>query len=265
MSDATGSTCPPEAARFAHAMADKVRPVIRRYFRTRLDIDAKQDESPVTIADREAERIMRDMIASAFPDHGIRGEEFGVHQGGADWVWVLDPIDGTKSFVSGSLAFGTQIALVHRGRPVLGIIDQPITEERWCGQAGASTLFNGAVARTSATRDLGQAIIYTSAVDLYAPPERSRYAALAAAARFSRSSHDCYAAGLLALGTVDLLLEGNVFDYDILPQVTIIEGAGGIVTDWQGAPLANGPRFDTVLMAANAELHAAALKVLQAG
>lgn len=265
MSDQTSATCPPEAARFAHAMADRVRPVIRRHFRTRLDIDAKQDESPVTIADREAERLMREMIVSTFPDHGIRGEEFGVHQPEADWVWVLDPIDGTKSFVSGSLAFGTQIALVYQGKPVLGIIDQPITEERWCGQAGAATLLNGKAVRTSETRDLGQAVVYTSAVDLYAPPERSRYVALAATARFSRSSHDCYAAGLLALGTVDLLLEGSVFDYDILPQIPIIEGAGGIVTDWQGAPLAKGPRFDTVLMAANADLHAAALKVLHTG
>lgn len=263
MSDPTEIACPPETAAFAHALADLVRPIIRRYFRTRLDIDSKLDESPVTIADREAEGAMREMIAARFPDHGIRGEEFGVHRADADWVWVLDPIDGTKSFVSGSLAFGTQIALVHRGRPVLGIIDQPITGERWCGQSGAPTLFNGQKARTSATRNLAEAVVYTSAVDHYALPERARYVALAAAARFSRSSHDCYAAGLLALGTVDLLLEGNLHDYDILPQIPIIEGAGGIVTDWQGEPLADARRFDTVLMAANAGLHAAALEALR--
>jgi inositol-phosphate phosphatase/L-galactose 1-phosphate phosphatase/histidinol-phosphatase len=117
----------------AQAMADAVRPIIRRHFRTRIAVDAKDDASPVTIADREAEQAMRDMIATAFPHHGIRGEEFGQHQADADWVWVLDPIDGTKSFVSGSLAFGTQIALLHRGQPVLGLIDQPITAERWLG------------------------------------------------------------------------------------------------------------------------------------
>lgn len=263
MNDRAEAACPPEAAEFAHALADLVRPIVRRYFRTRLDIHSKCDESPVTIADREAERAMRDMITATFPDHGIRGEEFGVHQADAGWVWVLDPIDGTKSFVSGSLAFGTQIALVHKGRPVLGIIDQPITGERWCGRIGAPSLFDGRPTRTSAVGTLAEAVVYTSAMDHYAPHERERYAALAAAARFSRSSHDCYAAGLLALGTVDLLLEGNLFDYDILPQIPIIEGAGGIVTDWQGEPLADVRRFDTVLMAANAELHAAALEVLR--
>ncbi len=137
------SDCPPEMTALAHAMADTVRPVIRRHFRTRLAVDAKDDASPVTIADREAEQAMRAAIMARFPAHGIRGEEFGLYQTDAEWVWVLDPIDGTKSFVSGSLAFGTQIALLHQGQPVLGLIDQPITGERWLGQSGAATLFNG--------------------------------------------------------------------------------------------------------------------------
>jgi inositol-phosphate phosphatase/L-galactose 1-phosphate phosphatase/histidinol-phosphatase len=257
--------CPAEMTDLAQAMADAVRPIIRRHFRTRIAVDAKDDASPVTIADRQAEQAMRDMIAAAFPSHGIRGEEFGQHQADADWVWVLDPIDGTKSFVSGSLAFGTQIALLHQGQPVLGLIDQPITAERWMGRVGEPTLFNGAPVRTSPTARLAEAVVYTSAPDHFTAPQRRRYEALASSARFSRSSHDCYAAGLLALGTVDLLLEGNVHDYDILPQMPIIQGAGGIVTDWEGRPLTDAARFDTVLMAANATLHAAALAALRAG
>lgn len=257
--------CPSGMTAFANALADEVRPVIRRHFRTRLDVDAKDDASPVTIADREAEQVMRRAIMDRFPAHGIRGEEFGPHQTDADWVWVLDPIDGTKSFVSGSLAFGTQIALVHRGQPVLGVIDQPITGERWLGCAGQPTLFNGAPARTSTTGRLPEAVVYTSAPDHFDAGQRLRYDRLAKQARFSRASHDCYAAGLLALGTVDLLLEGNVHDYDILPQLPVILGAGGIVTDWEGRPLADAARFDTVLMAANAKLHAAALDALHGG
>ncbi len=259
------SPCPPEMAALAHAMADAVRPVIRRHFRTRLAVDAKDDASPVTIADREAEQAMRAAIMARFPAHGIRGEEFGLHQADAEWVWVLDPIDGTKSFVSGSLAFGTQIALLHQGQPVLGLIDQPITGERWLGQAGAPTLFNGQPARTSSTAALAEAVVYTSAPDHFDAAQRMRYDRLGKQARFTRASHDCYAAGLLALGTVDLLLEGNVHDYDILPQLPIILGAGGIVSDWEGRPLTDAARFDTVVMAANAQLHAAALEALHAG
>lgn len=258
-------SCPPEMTALANAMADDVRPVIRRHFRTRLAVDAKDDASPVTIADREAEQVMRAAIMARFPAHGIRGEEFGQYQADADWVWVLDPIDGTKSFVSGSLAFGTQIALLHRGQPVLGLIDQPITGERWLGQLAAPTLFNGLPVQTSKIALLAEAVVYTSAPDHFDAAQRLRYDRLARQARFSRASHDCYAAGLLALGTVDLLLEGNVHDYDILPQMPIILGAGGIVTDWQGRPLADAPRFDTVLMAANAGLHAAALEALRDG
>lgn len=257
--------CPPEMTALANAMADAVRPVIRRHFRTRLAVDAKDDASPVTIADREAEQVMRAAIMARFPAHGIRGEEFGAYQADADWVWVLDPIDGTKSFVSGSLAFGTQIALLHQGKPMLGLIDQPITGERWLGQSDAPTLFNGQPAQTSTTATLAEAVVYTSAPDHFNEAQQQRYDRLAQKARFTRASHDCYAAGLLALGTVDVLLEGNVHDYDILPQLPIILGAGGIVTDWQGRPLADASRFDTVLMAANAKLHAAALQALHDG
>lgn len=255
--------CPPAFLALATAMADAAADVIRPHFRKRVTIDAKPDASPVTIADRDAEAAMRRMIEAHFPEHGIRGEEFGSCRTDAQWVWVLDPIDGTKSFISGSLAFGTQIALVHQGVPVLGIIDQPITKERWVGRRGSPTLFNGALVRTSDTTRLDEAIVYTSALEQFDHLARERFSDLAMEARFTRMSHDCYAAGLLALGTVDLLVESKVFDYDILPQIPIIEGAGGIVSDWNGRPLDDSSQYETVLMAANETLHAAALERLR--
>lgn len=256
------TTCPPAFLALAHAMADAAAETIRPWFRKRIEVDAKADASPVTIADRDAETIMRGMIEDAFPEHGIRGEEFGACRTDAEWIWVLDPIDGTKSFLSGSLAFGTQIALLHRNRPILGLINQPITGERWLGTEGTAAL-NGEPIRTSDKTRLDEAILYTSALEQFDRARHDRFAALAATVRFSRFSHDCYAAGLLALGGVDLLVESNVFDYDILPQIPIVEAAGGLVTDWDGRPLVDAPRYDTVLMAANATIHQAALQALR--
>ncbi|MGQ3215697.1 inositol monophosphatase family protein [Shinella sp.] len=256
-------TCPPAFLALAHKMADAAADVIRPHFRQRLKIDAKADASPVTIADRDAEATMRQMIEAQFPDHGIRGEEFGVCRADAEWVWVLDPIDGTKSFVSGSLAFGTQIALLHCGEPVLGMINQPITRERWLGLPGAPATLNGDPIRSSATTALDQAILYTSALEQFDRQRHDCFAALAAKVHFTRFSHDCYAAGLLALGGIDLLVESNVFDYDILPQMPIVLGAGGVVTDWKGRSLTDAPRYDTVLMAGNATIHQAALEALR--
>lgn len=258
----TETTCPPAFLALAHAMADAAAEVIRPWFRTRIAVDAKADASPVTIADRDAETVMRRMIEASFPEHGIRGEEFGACRTDSDWIWVLDPIDGTKSFLSGSLAFGTQIALLHRGRPVLGLINQPITGERWLGLEDAATL-NDEPIRTSDKTRLDEAILYTSALEQFDSARHDRFTALAARVRFSRFSHDCYAAGLLALGGIELLAESNVFDYDILPQMPIIQAAGGIVTDWDGRPLIDAAQYDTVLMAANEALHRAALEVLR--
>lgn len=256
------TTCPPAFLALAHAMADAAAETIRPWFRKRIPVDSKADASPVTIADRDAETVMRGMIEAAFPEHGIRGEEFGACRTEADWVWVLDPIDGTKSFLSGSLAFGTQIALLHHGKPILGLINQPITGERWLGTGGAATL-NGEPIRTSEKTRINEAILYTSALEQFDRPRHDRFTALAARVRFSRFSHDCYAAGLLALGGIDLLVESNVFDYDILPQIPIIEAAGGVVTDWEGSPLVVSSRYDTVIMTANRAIHRAALNVLR--
>ena len=154
--------CPPDCLEPASRMADAVRSVIRTHFRKHMAVDAKADSSPVMIAAREAEAMMQRMIVEAFPEHGIPGEEFGAYQPDADWVWALDPIDSTKSFISGSLAFGTQIALLHQGVPVLGTVDRANTEERWIGRDGLPTLFNGAPIGTSKTTFINHAIVYTA-------------------------------------------------------------------------------------------------------
>jgi len=244
-------------------LADAARLIARHYFRTRPDVTSKQDESPVTIADREIELMMRDRIMDRFPDHGIRGEEFPHHQPTADWCWHLDPIDGTKSFLSGSLCFGTQIGLSYLGKPVLGLIDQPITEERWMSHRENETVFGDSLAYTSPCTALNEAVLYTSDPFIFSGEQIPKFDALRNSVLLTRYSHDCYAAGLLAIGQIDLLVESGVFAYDIAAQIPVIEGAGGVVTDWSG----NAPQLEkqgNLLAAATAELHAQALALLQA-
>lgn len=253
----------PEAAlALAMRMADEVGHIARRYFRTRPKVTSKQDESPVTIADREIEMVLRDRIRAAFPDHGIRGEEYANHQPTADWCWHLDPIDGTKSFLSGSLCFGTQIALTYLGRPVLGLIDQPITGERWISENGRATRLNHEIAKTSPCQDLATAVMYTSDPYLFSDENAEKFANLRKAVMLTRYSHDCYAAGLLAIGQIDLLVETGVQAYDIAAQIPVIQGAGGIVSDWSGNP----PQLEhqgEFLAAATSQLHARALAILR--
>jgi histidinol-phosphatase len=252
---------PDGAAALAMCMADEVGSIVRQYFRTRPEVASKQDESPVTIADREIELVLRDRIREAFPDHGIRGEEFADYQTSADWCWHLDPIDGTKSFLSGSLCFGTQIALTYHGRPVLGLIDQPITGERWFSGNAKSTWLNDQTARTSSCQDLPNAVMYTSDPYLYSEENAAKFETLRKSVQLTRYSHDCYAAGLLAIGQIDLLVETGVHAYDIAAQIPVIQGAGGVVSDWNG----NAPQLEyqgEFLAASTPQLHASALAVL---
>ncbi|MGF6693969.1 inositol-phosphate phosphatase/L-galactose 1-phosphate phosphatase/histidinol-phosphatase [Metapseudomonas resinovorans] len=252
---------PAAALPLAQQMADEARTIIKRYFRTRPAVDAKGDDSPVTIADREVERMMRQRIEEVFPEHGIKGEEFAHCNPDADWCWHLDPIDGTKSFLSGSLCFGTQIALSYQGDPVLGLIDQPITGERWLASSPRTSVLNDQEIRTSGCTELAESVLYTSDLACFEQGQLDRFKRLQQAVSLTRYSHDCYAAGLLALGQIDLLVEANVYPYDIAAQIPVIEGAGGLVTDWEGNPLRLEGRV-CVLASANSELHAKALATL---
>ncbi len=222
----------------AGALADAAGSVIRSYFRRKIAVDDKSDLTPVTIADREAEAAMRRLIVERFPDHGIIGEEHGRTRPEADYLWVLDPIDGTKSFISGIPLFGTLIALVHRGRPVLGIIDQPILGERWLGAAGRATTLNGAPVRTRPCPSLGAATLFSTAPEImFAGADAAGFARLRGSVKLTRNGADCYAYAQLASGFIDLVVEAGLKPYDYCALVPVIEGAGGVITDWQGRAL----------------------------
>jgi inositol-phosphate phosphatase/L-galactose 1-phosphate phosphatase/histidinol-phosphatase len=181
---------------------------------------------------------MRQLIASRFAEHGIIGEEYGAERAEAEFVWVLDPIDGTKSFISGVPLFGTLIALTQHGRPVLGIIDQPILKERWVGAAGRPTTFNGAAAHCRPCPALAAATVFATSPDMFKDgDEATGFARLARAVKLVRFGADCYAYGLIALGFVDLVVEASLKPYDFSALAPIIAGAGGIATDWRGQPL----------------------------
>ncbi|AWI78744.1 histidinol-phosphatase [Parazoarcus communis] len=251
------------AVALAHRLADEARRIALPRFRTPLDVFVKDDESPVTVADREVEAALRTLIGETFPDHGILGEEQGRENMDAEYVWVIDPIDGTKSFITGSPLWGALIALLHRGRPVLGLIDIPYTGERWSAAGGAQTLFNGQQARTRGCAELGAACIYTTSPDAFEPADWARFDALSRRTALRRFGGDSYCYGLLASGHVDLVVEAGLQPYDYLALVPVIEGAGGVITDWQGRPL--GVDSDgRVVAAATASLHAAALAGLGA-
>ena len=222
----------------ADELANAAGAVIRGYFRQKIAIDDKSDASPVTIADREAEAAMRRLIEKRFPDHGIFGEEHGKTRPEAEYVWVLDPIDGTKSFISGIPLFGTLIGLTFRGRPVLGIVDQPILRERWLGAAGRPTTLNGAPVRARPCPSLAAATLYCTAPDgMFTGADAVGFARLKDKVKLARYGADCYAYAQLASGFIDLVVEGSLKPYDYCPIVPVIERAGGTITDWQGSAL----------------------------
>ena len=224
----------------AEAAAEAAGAVIRPLFRSALLVEAKGDASPVTEADRGAERAMRAVLAERFPHHGIWGEEYGPDRADAEWLWLLDPIDGTRAFVTGRPLFGCLIALLHRGRPVLGLIDQPAVGERWIGIAGEGTRFRSPLGGTAGCRpcaSLAEAELSCTSPEMFRPEDRPGFARLRAAARRVTWGGDCYAYGLLALGLVDVVAEATMQPWDWAALVPVVEGAGGRVTGWDGAPL----------------------------
>jgi histidinol phosphatase-like enzyme (inositol monophosphatase family) len=224
----------------ANDLADTAGTVIKPYFRTPLPTEQKHDLSPVTQADRAAEQAMRALIATREPTHAIHGEEFGLENPHSPWRWVLDPIDGTRAFITGRPLFGTLIGLLHEGRPILGIIDQPITGERWLGIAGQKTTFRGPLGGSPGTRmcpTLADAELSATSPELLGDDGLARFQHLATATRRVTWGGDCYAYGLLALGHIDIIAERGLKLWDWAALVPIVQGAGGSMTDWQGQPL----------------------------
>lgn len=255
-------------AAFASHLADASGKVIRPYFRTRIDVTDKSakdaDYDPVTIADQEAETVIRKLIKKRYPDHGILGEEHGHEQGRSDLTWVLDPIDGTRAFISGTPQWGTLIGLNDGKKPVVGVLDQPYTRERWIGHSGTAQFTNSENTTTIKTRAciaLKEAVVTTThPTGYFNDAEQKAFQALTAHARMSRFGGDCYAYGLLAMGFIDLIVEASLKPWDVQALIPIIEGAGGVITTWDGADAQHGGR---VVAAGDARIHAEALAVLR--
>lgn len=254
--------CPGPLVAFAERLADVGGAVVRRHFRTPLKVDDKADSSPVTVADREAEAAIRALIEAERPDDGIVGEEHGTRNADAEWVWVIDPIDGTKSFVGGRPIFGTLVALLHRGAPVLGVIDQPVIGDRWVGAAGRRTLFNGRPASVrSCPGGLDAAALSTTSPDLFAGDDRAAFQRLSARTKVTVYGGDCYSYGLLAAGFGDLVVESGLKLYDFAALVPVVTGAGGLMTDWHGRPL-DASSTGRVVAAGDPAVHAETLAIL---
>ncbi|WP_322098927.1 histidinol-phosphatase [Fodinicurvata sediminis] len=223
--------------KFSNEISDKSRNIIMPYFRNELKIENKKDSSPVTQADKKAELFLRNEIKQKFPQDGVYGEEYGYDEGSSDFTWVIDPIDGTKSFISGMPLFGTLIALLHKDTPVLGIIDIPALDERWFAAQGEGTLFNGNPVKTRACSSLSDAGCLTTTPFNFTGHDSEKYEKVAGTVSWMRFGGDCYMYGLLASGFADLVFEATLQPYDYLALAPIIQEAGGSITDWQGKPL----------------------------
>lgn len=243
-------------------LADTSRAILRNYYRRKLAILDKADESPVTQADRECESALRKLIAETFPSHGIFGEEFGTERGDAEFLWVLDPLDGTRAFITGRPMFGTLIALLYQDKPIMGIIDMPILGDRWIGAKGRATSLNGEACTARPCATLSAA--YLSTVSPQAFPDAAafgKFEKVRAQVKSTSYGGDCYQYAMVATGFLDIVVEGSLGIYDFLSLVPVIEGAGGIITDWQGQPLTRHSG-DKVLACSDPRLHAEALPLL---
>ena len=255
-----------ELVRVAHALADAARPVTLAHFRASdLVAHDKSDTAfdPVTVADRAAEEAMRKVLAELRPDDGILGEEFDSVAGSTGLTWVLDPIDGTRGYISGTPTWGVLIAVSNDTGPQFGIIDQPYIGERFAGGFGTGTVTGptGQVdLRCRPARALAEATVMTTFPEVGSLQERDAFHAVAARARLTRYGMDCYAYALLAAGQIDLVIEAGLNPYDIHAPIAVVQAAGGVVTDWTGGPAHHGGR---VIAAANPAIHAEALAILQ--
>jgi len=248
MTVSSNTATPTEFIRFAEELADASRALIRSRFRRNADVEMKPDNTPVTATDLEVETLIRNMIADRYPTHGVIGEEHPASAASADHVWVIDPIDGTRSFIAGRPVFGTLIALAVDTVPVLGVVDIPITQERWVGAKGHATLLNGKVASTRKCPTAANAILLATSPEYLDGDAARPFGNVAEASRFTIYDAGTQAYGLVASGHADIMIAARYGIVDYLAAVPVIEGAGGVMRDWNGAPLTlhSGDRFVAV-------------------
>lgn len=246
---------------FAVKLADQSRHVMAQALSERPAVELKPDLSYVTDTDKGIELALREMIQTYFPTHGILGEEYGAKQADAEYVWVLDPIDGTAAFVAGLPVFGTLIALLHQGIPVIGVIDHLMTNDRWIGALGRPTTRNGIVVRTRQCPSLAQAMLSASNPDFFSTHEQLLFERLRSRTQWRIYGGSCFSYGLLASGRIDMSIDSALGIHDFAPFAPILAGAGGVITDWEGLPitLSSGPR---ILASGDPARHAEALALL---
>ena len=249
---------------FALELAHAAGGIAEAYFRSNFSVDNKDERGfdPVTSADHAIEKVLRETIHTTYPDHGIIAEESGTTDAEAEYCWYIDPIDGTRAFLMGSPLWGTLVGLTVRGKPVFGLLSQPILGELFMGSAGGSWLIRADGRQrlaASACRELASARLASTHPRLFDGAEQARFDRLAAACLLDRYGGDCYNYAMLAAGFVDIVVESGLNSFDIVPLIPILEHAGGVVTSWDGGSILDG---GNVVAAATAELHAEAVALL---
>ena len=247
-----------ECKKFSKVLSIASADIIKKYFRTSVSVESKVDNSPVTIADKKAEEVMRELILKRYPDHGIFGEEFGVTNPEAEYTWVLDPIDGTKSFICGAYSFGTLIGLLHNGEPILGVYNHPILNDFLIGD-NYTTKLNGFITKVSESNNLSDAILLTTDhLNIEKYQNKEKFDKLIHKVKLYRNWGDCYGYYLLATGYVDIMIDPIMSPWDLLPLIPIIKGAGGTITDYQG----NNPIKGKNAIASSPPIHSTIISLL---
>jgi histidinol phosphatase-like enzyme (inositol monophosphatase family) len=247
-----------ELKKFSELLASESAKIIKEYFRSNVTVESKGDDSPVTIADKKAEEVMRELIMKHYPDHGILGEEFGKHNEEAEYQWILDPIDGTKSFITGTVTFGTLIALTKNGTPTMGVINQPILDEFLIGD-NASSILNGSQVKVRECNSLVDATLLTTDhlnIEVYQNLEK--FESLMRQAKMYRQWGDCYGYYLVASGFADIMIDPIMSVWDSMALIPIINGAGGVITDYQGGDPVTGES----IIAASKGIHKQVIEIL---
>jgi len=247
-----------EFKKFAEMLSIESTKIIKQYFRTQLKVESKEDNSPVTIADKNAEETMRELISKHYPTFGIIGEEFGIHNPDAEYKWILDPIDGTKSFICGALSFGTLIAVTKNNVPILGIINQPILNEFLIGDNYSTELNNSKVNVRKCERLNDAVLLTTDHLNVAKYQQGDKFEKLIRLVKLYRNWGDCYGYYLVATGFADIMIDPIMSLWDTAAILPIIKGAGGMITDYSGGKPLNG----NSIIASATGIHSEIIKLL---
>ena len=250
-----------EFSKFANSLADDASKTSMHYFRNKIEIEIKDDESPVTLADKETEQVIRERIRKEYPEHGILGEEYENEKIDSEFIWVIDPIDGTRSYIAGHKDFGNLISLTQNKKPIIGIINCPAHDERWVGVKNQSSTVNQQTVNTSSVTAIEDAYIFTSGLYFDEPHLRNAVDKIKNKVRYFRYGGDCYMYGMVASGLIDIVIEDTLKAHDYMALVNVIEGAGGVISDKFGNEITTDSH-GSVVASANKELHSKLISLI---